>query len=115
MSPKRRASAPWPIIALGATALCSSQPALAQQSPGGQRGLTFVRANCAQCHSIDKVSESPLAIAPPFRTLHLKYPIEDLARPLAEGIIAGHPTMPQFRLEPDQVADVIAYLKTLAP
>jgi hypothetical protein len=47
--------------------------------------------------------------------LHLKYPIEDLARPLAEGIIAGHPTMPQFRLEPDQVADVIAYLKTLEP
>jgi cytochrome c len=34
---------------------------------------------------------------------------------LAEGIIAGHPAMPQFRLEPDQVADVIAYLKTLEP
>ena len=115
MSPKRCASAPWPIIALGATALCSSQPALAQQSPAVQRGLTFVRAHCAQCHAIDKVSESPLAIAPPFRTLHLKYPIEDLARPLAEGIIAGHPTMPQLRLEPDQVADVIAYLKTLEP
>jgi cytochrome c len=115
MSPKRRASAPWPIIALGATALCSSQPALAQQSTAVQRGLTFVRVHCAQYHAIDKVSESPLAIAPPFRTLHLKYPIEDLARPLAEGIIAGHPTMPQFRLEPDQVADVIAYLKTLEP
>ena len=106
---------PWRIIALGAAALCSSQPALAQQSPAVQRGLTFVRVHCAQCHAIDKVSESLLAIAPPFRTLHLKYPIEDLARPLAEGIIAGHPTMPQFRLEPDQVADVIAYLKTLEP
>ena len=96
-----------------AAAFCASQPALAQQSPAVQRGLTFVRVHCAQCHAIDKVSESLLAIAPPFRTLHLKYPIEDLARPLAEGIIAGHPTMPQFRLEPDQVADVIAYLKTL--
>jgi cytochrome c len=115
MSPKRRASAPWPIIALGAAAFCASQPALAQQSPAVQRGLIFVRVHCAQCHAIDKVSESLLAIAPPFRTLHLKYPIEDLARPLAEGIIAGHPTMPQFRLEPDQVADVIAYLKTLEP
>ncbi len=67
------------------------------------------------CHAIDKVSDSPLAIAPPFRTLHLKYPIESLERPLAEGIMAGHPTMPQFRLEPDQVRDVIAYLKTLEP
>ena len=38
-----------------------------------------------------------------------------IERPLAEGIMAGHPTMPQFRLEPDQVRDVIAYLKTLEP
>lgn len=103
----------WSIITLGAVALCAGQPALAQQPPAAQRGLTFVRVHCAQCHSIDPVSESPLTIAPAFRTLHLRYPIESLQRPLAEGIIAGHPTMPQFRLDPDQVADVIAYLKTL--
>ena len=96
-----------------ALALCASETALAQQSPAVQRGMTFVRANCAQCHSIDKVSDSPLTLAPPFRTLHLKYPIESLQRPLSEGIIAGHPTMPQFRLDADQVTDVIAYLKTL--
>jgi mono/diheme cytochrome c family protein len=98
---------------VGAIAFCAGEPALAQQPPAAQRGLTFVRVNCAQCHSIDQVSDSPLTIAPPFRTLHLKYPIESLQRPLSEGIIAGHPTMPQFRLDADQVADVIAYLKTL--
>jgi mono/diheme cytochrome c family protein len=103
----------WSIMALGAIALYGGEAALAQQSPAAQRGLTFVRVHCAQCHSIDAVSESPLTIAPAFRTLHLKYPIESLQRPLSEGIIAGHPTMPQFRLDPDQVADVIAYLKTL--
>jgi mono/diheme cytochrome c family protein len=94
-------------------ALSPIAPSAFAQSPAAQRGLTFVRTHCAQCHSIDKASESPLAVAPPFRTLHLKYPIESLERPLAEGIIAGHPTMPQFRLEPDQIRDVIAYLKTL--
>jgi mono/diheme cytochrome c family protein len=26
-----------------------------------------------------------------------------------------HPTMPQFRLDADQVADVVAYLQTLEP
>jgi cytochrome c len=103
----------WAVIALGAIALYGGGPALAQQPPAAQRGLTFVRVHCAQCHSIDQVSESPLTIAPAFRTLHLKYPIESLQRPLSEGIIAGHPTMPQFRLDADQVADVIAYLKTL--
>jgi cytochrome c len=102
----------WPILPLSLALVLLAVPAFAQ-SPAAQRGLTFLQTHCAQCHSIDKVSESPLAIAPPFRTLHLKYPIENLQRPLAEGIMAGHPTMPQFRLEPDQVRDVIAYLKAL--
>ena len=94
-------------------ALLAWAPSAFAQSPAAQRGLTLVRAHCAQCHSIDKVSESPLPIAPALRTLHLKYPIDNLQRPLSEGIIAGHPTMPQFRFDPDQVRDVIAYLKSL--
>lgn len=83
------------------------------QSPAVQRGLAFVRANCASCHAIDKVSPSPLPIAPPFRTLHLRYDVEGLQESLAEGIVTGHPTMPEFRLDPGQVGDVIAYLKSL--
>jgi cytochrome c len=82
-------------------------------SPPAQRGLVFVRTNCARCHAIGKVGESPLRIAPPFRTLHERYPVESLQESLAEGIITGHPTMPEFRLDPGQVADVIAYLKSL--
>jgi cytochrome c len=82
-------------------------------SPPAQRGLTFVRANCANCHSIDRISDSPLKVAPPFRTLHEKYPVESLQEALAEGIVTGHPTMPQFRLDPGQVNDVISYLKSL--
>ena len=82
-------------------------------SPSEQRGFVFVRTHCAQCHSIDKVSPSPLRVAPPFRALHERYPVENLQESLAEGIITGHPSMPQFRLDPGQVADVIGYLKTL--
>ncbi|MBI5320585.1 cytochrome c [Bradyrhizobium sp.] len=82
-------------------------------TPAEQRGKNFVRVNCSRCHSIDKVSPSPLKIAPPFRDLHRKYPIETLQESLAEGIYTGHPTMPTFRLEPDQINDVLAYLKSL--
>lgn len=82
-------------------------------SPAAQRGLVFVRTRCAQCHSIDKVSPSPLRVAPPLRTLHERYAVESLQESLAEGIIAGHPSMPEFQLDPGQVADVIAYLKSL--
>jgi len=78
-----------------------------------QRGLNYLRANCARCHAIDKVSESPLKLAPAFRTLHLKYPVESLQESFAEGIRTGHDNMPEFRLDGDQIGDVIAYLKTL--
>jgi mono/diheme cytochrome c family protein len=55
------------------------------QSPAAQRGKTFVLINCARCHSIDKIGASPLAIAPPFRMLHLKYAVESLEESLSEG------------------------------
>jgi cytochrome c len=111
----RPAHSRWLVLTLVAAASCLAQGASAQLAPAAQRGLTFVRVQCAQCHSIDKASASPLAIAPPFRTLHQKFPIESLQRPLAEGIIANHPTMPRFRLDADQISDVLAYLKTLEP
>jgi hypothetical protein len=63
--------------------------------------------------SIDRVTASPLAIAPPFRTLHKKYPVENLEEALAEGISTGHPTMPEFRFDPGQVNDFISFLKSL--
>ena len=95
-----------------AFALVALAPAMAA-SPQEQRGKTFALNNCAKCHSIDKVTPSPLKIAPPFRTLHKRYPIDTLAEALAEGISTGHPTMPEFRLEADQIGDLLAYLKTL--
>jgi mono/diheme cytochrome c family protein len=78
-----------------------------------QQGKRLVLTYCARCHAIDKVSPSPLRIAPPFRTLHERYPVETLEEALAEGIITGHPTMPQFSFDADQVGDFIAFLKTL--
>jgi cytochrome c len=87
-------------------------PALAA-SPAEQRGKTFALNNCARCHSIDRVTESPLKIAPPFRTLHNRYPIDSLAEAFAEGIYTGHPAMPAFELDPDQIHDLLSYLKSL--
>ena len=82
-------------------------------SPAAQRGRVLVTNNCARCHAIDKLSASPVALAPPFRTLHERYPVEDLQESLAEGIVTGHPMMPEFSFDPGQVNDIISYLKTL--
>ena len=99
---------------LAGLVLGASGHAWAQSSsPSEQRGMTFVRTNCSRCHAIAKIGESPLKVAPPFRELHLRYPVDSLAEAFAEGIVTGHPSMPEFRLDPGQIADVIAYLKSL--
>jgi mono/diheme cytochrome c family protein len=78
-----------------------------------QRGKAYASRHCGRCHSIDLVSKSPLKAAPPFRTLHTRYPVEMLAESLAEGISTGHPAMPEAVLSPDQIHDLLTFLKTL--
>ena len=77
-----------------------------------QHGEELLQRDCARCHAIGKTGASPHKQAPPFRTLSRRYPIESLEEALAEGIISGHPDMPEFRYDPDDVADIIAYLKS---
>jgi mono/diheme cytochrome c family protein len=78
-----------------------------------QRGKAFAAANCSQCHSIDRFSKRRQAAAPPFRTLHKRYPVETLEDALGEGLSTGHPRMPEFRLAPGQAGDFIRFLKSL--
>ena len=88
-------------------------PVAAQTPPDVQRGRVLVKTYCAQCHSIDKVGPSPLSIAPPLRDLHRRYPVENLEEAFAEGISTGHPSMPQFQLDPHEIHDLITILKSL--
>ncbi|ULK99289.1 cytochrome c [Bradyrhizobium sp. I71] len=96
----------------GLIGLLLTTPALAA-STAEKRGKAFAQANCARCHAIDRVSKSPVEIAPPLRTLHRRYPIDSLGEALAEGISTGHADMPVFELNPDQIHDLLSYLKTL--
>jgi cytochrome c len=77
------------------------------------KGEALVRANCSRCHAIGREGDSPHPEAPPFRTLSSKYPVEDLAESLAEGIVSGHPDMPIFAFSPHDVAAIIDYLQSI--
>ena len=79
------------------------------------KGHALAEENCARCHAIGPQGESTLPIAPAFRTLSERYPVEDLEEALAEGIVSGHPAMPEFVFEPDEIAALIAYLKSVQP
>ena len=100
-------------LALLCSTLMLSPLAALGQEGRVQRGMTFAQTNCAQCHAIGRFGDSPIPEAPPFRTLHTRYPVEDLAEAFAEGITTGHPSMPQFQFDPAQINDLLAYLQSV--
>jgi mono/diheme cytochrome c family protein len=79
------------------------------------RGHAIIEHNCARCHAITMEDSSHHEEAPPFRVVVTRYPPEDLAEALAEGIVSGHPDMPEFVFQPDEIEAILAYLGTLMP
>ena len=77
-------------------------------------GWQIAQTNCITCHAIGRTGDSPLDEAPPFRRLHERYKIDDLAEAFAEGIVVGHKEMPPFAFEPRQIDALLAYLKSLS-
>jgi mono/diheme cytochrome c family protein len=86
-------------------------PARAADDP--RHGEHLLQQNCASCHAIGRSGDSQHKFAPAFRTLGQRYPIESLEEALGEGIVSGHPDMPEFRFDADDVGDIIVYLKSI--
>jgi mono/diheme cytochrome c family protein len=77
------------------------------------RGRALVEMRCSRCHAIDATGSSPHPEAPPFRTLGTRYPIDSLAEALAEGLVTGHPDMPEFIFDVRDVGAILAYLRSV--
>lgn len=104
----------WCAFVLAAVAFVTpAGSALAADKGLADKGETIVREHCARCHAVGRTGESPNPVSPPFRTLSLQYPVENLAESLAEGIMSGHPDMPVFVFSPHDVDSIIAYLQSI--
>ena len=102
----------WFLFALLVIGLTS--PGLAEKvNTPPRRGEALLIANCARCHAVGRSGVSPHPQAPAFRTLSRKFKVEGLAEALAEGISTGHPDMPEFVFEADEVGAIIDYLKSI--
>lgn len=78
------------------------------------RGESAVRRRCAACHAVAADDASPNPDAPPLREIQGRYPVDNLEEALAEGILVGHDSpMPAFELEPEEISDIIAYLRRI--
>jgi mono/diheme cytochrome c family protein len=78
-----------------------------------EQGHAIVTKNCSPCHAVDRTGASPRPDTPLFRTLGRRYPVESLEEALGEGIISGHPDMPEFIFTGEDVGAIIAYLKAI--
>jgi cytochrome c len=87
--------------------------ASAQERAQRQRGEILVHRYCAGCHAVEPTGDSPNAAAPPFRELHRRYSIDNLAEALAEGMLVGHPAMPEFEFQPNDIQAIVSYLKSI--
>lgn len=83
------------------------------ENSAARTGVEIAEAECASCHATGLSGESPHPEALEFRRFSRFYPIEHLAEALAEGIYVGHPDMPVFRFEPDEVERLIEYIETV--
>lgn len=103
------------LIAVVLAALMAAGTSWAEdvQGAAAAEGKAIVETNCARCHATGLDDASPHGKAPPFRDIAQRYPSENLAEALAEGIVSGHPDMPVFVMEPDQIEAFLAYLKAL--
>lgn len=75
-----------------------------------EAGRTIAEAYCSTCHAVGVDGESPHLDAPKFRDIAKQYPVEALAEALAEGIVVGHPDMPEFVFEPEEIDHLLDYL-----
>jgi mono/diheme cytochrome c family protein len=105
----------WPslLAACILSALNLGATGLSAQSSDIDRGKAILQKKCAQCHAIGMTDQSHHPQAPPFRSVVKRYPVEYLAEALAEGIISGHPDMPEFVFQPDEINAILAYLDSL--
>ena len=96
------------VLAVHGAAICSAYAdSLVAQ------GKALVETNCARCHAIGATDTSSHPDAPAFRTLSQRYPVDQLAEALAEGISTGHPDMPEFVASPEQIDAILAYIGSL--
>ncbi len=77
-------------------------------------GYEIAQKFCARCHAIGLQGASTHPSAPPFRNIAAKGNVQNLEEALGEGIVVGHPDMPQFQFKPSDVGALIAYLKSLS-
>lgn len=100
------------LIAVAALLMAGASPADAGDP---ERGHQIARSWCVSCHVIDSGGTgTTVDAAPSFPSIAADKERSNERR-LAAWLSTSHPTMPDFSLARDNIADLVAYIRTLAP
>jgi mono/diheme cytochrome c family protein len=98
-------------LTLAAAILALSSEALAQDADI-EAGAAYAKQVCAACHAVLPDEQvSPLPQAPTFQSVANTPGMTELA--LTVWLQSSHPTMPNIVLEPDDMRNVVAYIRSL--
>lgn len=101
---------------IGLALLVASIAPAAAGGPDGAlntKGRALLEQHCSRCHGVTTDDASKHDKAPPFRDVFKRYPAENIAEALAEGIVSGHPDMPEFTFNTDEIDAIVMYLDSL--
>lgn len=89
----------------------SALPALAASPPDPARGQTIVKRWCAGCHQVTPDQKPVSSDIPSFVFIaHQKKLTEKV---LSDFLSTPHPRMPDMGLTRSEIADIVAYIKSL--
>ena len=99
-------------MALAAVMLLASGYAVNAQEADVEAGAAYAGKVCAPCHAILANEQiSPLPQAPAFQAVADTPGMTELA--LTVLLQSSHPTMPNIILKPDDMRNVVAYIRSL--
>jgi mono/diheme cytochrome c family protein len=97
------------LLVVSAVTVGSAQ---AQELGSVQHGLRLARAECAECHWVDKVTgRSPNAAAPTFERIANVPGMTGAA--VTAALRTSHKTMPNVIIKGEDIGDLIAYILSL--
>ncbi len=77
------------------------------------RGRILSQQWCAQCHAVGPNQSSANADAPSFSAIAVEPSATEYS--LRTFLRVPHPTMPNFVLKPDDIDDIVGYIRSLRP
>jgi mono/diheme cytochrome c family protein len=100
------------VMVITAASLLASSYAAGAQEADVEAGRAYAEQICATCHAVLANEEiSPLLDAPTFQSVANTPGMTEMA--LTVWLQSSHPTMPNIILKPDDLRNVVAYIRSL--